>query len=132
LARNHKALKILKKLKIIGKLEDDPDSIYAHSLVEYALDTIPTELTLLFAVKEVKVAFQRDMYKTDQEEFQKNIVHQFNTHKKLDLLRKIYRSTDQLGSEIQRFLDLYDYFTTQTAKPFQLKNTIKTTFSNWI
>jgi hypothetical protein len=121
LERNYKVLKILKKFKFLGKLEDDFDSIYTHTLVEYAVDANPPELTLLFAVKEVKHAFQNGMFKTDEEEFKKSIENQFNTHKKLGLLRKIYGSGGELEPEIGRFLDLYHLITNQTASTFQLK-----------
>ncbi len=121
LERNYKVLKILKTLKIIGNLKDDFKSIYAHTLVEYAVDANPPELTLLFAVNEVRKAFEDDMYKTQQDEFHKTVAHQFDTNKKLGLLRKIYKSPAELETEVRRFLDLYEYLTNQTASTFQLK-----------
>jgi hypothetical protein len=72
LERNHKVLKLLKALGL-GALEDNFDSIYNHTLVEYAVDANPMELTLLFAAKDVEEAFQRDLYKTDRAGFEKTL-----------------------------------------------------------
>lgn len=50
LERNHKVLKLLNRLGI-GKLEDTFGSIYAHALVEYAVDAKSPDMTRLFAAK---------------------------------------------------------------------------------
>ena len=56
LERNHKILKILKTLGI-GELKATFDSVYTHSLVEYAVEAEPVELVTLFALEEVREAF---------------------------------------------------------------------------
>ncbi len=120
LERNHKTLEILKNLGF-GELKEDIKSVYAHALVEYAVDAVPVELVTLFALKEVKEAFQNDLYKKREKEFDRLIENQFNINEDLGFLKKIYKSANELKPEIQRFRDLYEYFTLQTASAFQIK-----------
>jgi hypothetical protein len=99
LERNHKVLKLLKAIGI-GALEDEFDSIYNHTLVEYAVDANPIELTLLFAAKDVKKAFQQDVYKNDRTGFEKTIEQQLLSRKKVENLKFFYQSAKDLQPEI--------------------------------
>jgi uncharacterized protein YjbI with pentapeptide repeats len=120
LDRNHKVLKIKQKLAI-DELKTDPQSVYAHALVEYAADAVPVELVTLFAVKEVKEAFQTGLHKNRQTEFDGIIKTQFDENRKLAFLKNIYAAAADLQPEIERFRELYDYFALQTADAYQLK-----------
>ncbi|MCP5102328.1 MAG: NACHT domain-containing protein [bacterium] len=120
LERNHKTLKILKALGI-GELKADIQSVYAHALVEYAVDAVPVELVTLFALNEVKEAFQTGLYKNRETEFDRIVEHQFNSNQKLGFLKNIYTSAAELQPEIRRFRDLYEYYTQRTASAFQIK-----------
>jgi hypothetical protein len=114
---------VLKLLKIldIAELKEDFDSIYAHALVEYSVDASPPELILLFVHSEVKTAFIKGIYKDAPQALAQIVEERIHADKKLALLKKIYGSTQDLQPEIDRFSELYDYFTIQTASPFQLK-----------
>lgn len=114
LERNHKVLKLLKAIGI-GALEDKFDSIYNHTLVEYAVDANPIELTLLFAAKDVKKAFQQGLCKDDRTELEKALEKQLHSNKKLAILTHIYKNAKDLEPEIEGFRNLYDYFTMQAA-----------------
>ena len=120
LERNHKVLKLLKAIGI-GALEDKFDSIYNHTLVEYAVDANPIELTLLFAAKDVKKAFQQGLCKDDHAELEKALEKQLHSNKKLSLLTHIYKNAKDLEPEIKSFCDLYKYFTLQVANPLLLR-----------
>jgi hypothetical protein len=120
LERNHKVLKLLKAIGI-GALEDKFDSIYNHTLVEYAVDANPIELTLLFAAKDVKKAFQQNLYKNDQPEFEKTLEKQLLSNKKLAILTHIYKNAGDLEPEVQAFRNLFDYFAMQAANPLMLR-----------
>jgi predicted NACHT family NTPase len=120
LERNHKVLKLLKALGL-GALEDKFDSIYNHTLVEYAVDANPIELTLLFAAKDVKKAFQQGLCKDDHTELEKALEKELFSNKKLALLTHIYKNAKDLEPEIKSFCDLYEYFTLQVANPLLLR-----------
>ena len=120
LERNHKVLKLLKAIGI-GALKDEFDSIYNQTLVEYAVDANPIELTLLFAAKDVKKAFQQGLGKDDQTGFEKALEKQLRSNKKLVILTHIYKNAKDLKTEIEGFRNLFDYFTMQTANPLMLK-----------
>ncbi|MCP5105144.1 MAG: NACHT domain-containing protein, partial [bacterium] len=81
----------------------------------------PVEIVTLFALKDVKEAFQQDLYKKRQNEFKKIIADNFANNDQISILRKAYRSAADLQPEIDRFRELYDYFVMQTANAFQLK-----------
>jgi len=100
LERNHKVLKLLKILRL-GELKDTFDSIYVHALVEYAVDANPLELTLLFATKKVKQTFEKDLYKNQQEEFEKVLEQELHSNKKLELLTHIYKNAADKDREDQ-------------------------------
>jgi hypothetical protein len=120
LERNHKVLKLLKALGL-GALEDKFDSIYNHTLVEYAVDANPLELTLLFAAKEVKTAFKQGLCNDDQTELEKALEKELLSNKKLAFLTHIYKNAKDLEPEIKSFCDLYKYFTLQVANPLLLR-----------
>ncbi len=120
LERNHKILKILNTLGI-GELKKDFPSVYAHALVKYAVAAKTVELVSLFALKEVKEAFQSGLYKNRETDFDRIIDVQFNSNQKLAFLKNIYSSAKDLQPEIRRFRQLYDDFTLQSADAFHLK-----------
>lgn len=120
LERNHKVLKLLKALGL-GALEDKFDSIYNHTLVEYAVDANPIELTLLFAAKDVKKAFQQGLCKDDHTELEKTLEKQLHSNKKLSILTHIYKNAKDLKPEIEGFRNLFDYFSMQAANPLMLR-----------
>lgn len=120
LERNHKVLKLLKALGL-GALEDKFDSIYNHTLVEYAVDANPIELTLLFAAKDVKKAFQQGLCKDDHTVLEKALEKELLSNKKLAFLTHIYKNAKDLEPEIKSFCDLYKYFTLQVANPLLLR-----------
>lgn len=112
LEREHKFLKLLKILGI-GELKDSFDSIYDYTLVEFGLDANPPEITLLFAEKKVKDAYQTN--------FENALAHHLQSHKKLDILRHIYKDAGDLQPEIKRFKGIFDRFTMKSANPQLLK-----------
>lgn len=116
--RNHKILKLLNTFDIIA-LRDDVDSIYAHALVEYAVDADPSELTKLYAVKEIRKAFQQNLYKDDQPKFKKILEQHLHSDNKLSKLASKYKSAKNLYPEINRFKELYENFILQAGTPFQ-------------
>ena len=121
LERKHKVLKILKVLHLT-ELKGDIESVYAHALVEYAVDANPAQLTLLFADKTVKQAFQQDLLKNrqKQKEFEKTL-DELLCSGSIPIVPHIYKTAADLKPEIERFKEFYDYFTLQTATAFQLK-----------
>jgi Leucine-rich repeat (LRR) protein len=89
--------------------------------VEYAVDANPLELTLLFAAKDVKKAFQQDVYKNDRTGFEKTLEQQLLSRKKVENLKFFYQSAKDLQPEIDRFKELYENFTLQASSPVQIK-----------
>lgn len=116
LERNHKVLKLLKAIGI-GELEDKFDSIYNHTLVEYAVDANPLELTLLFAAKDVKKVFQQGLCKDDHTELEEALEKQLHSNKKLAILTHIYKNAKDLEPEINGFRNLFNYFTMNVICP---------------
>ena len=120
LERNHKVLKLLQNLGV-GALKEHPDSIYAHALVEYAVDAKSPDMAVLFADKTVKKTFQQDLEKKEQIDFKTVLFDRLHAIDKLSYLTHVYKSPTHLEPDILRFRELYEYFTLQTASPFQLK-----------
>jgi hypothetical protein len=108
LEREHKFLKLMKILGI-GELKNSFESIYDYTLVEFGLDVNPPGLTLLFAEKKVKDAYQTN--------FEKALTQHLKSHKKLKTLRHIYKDANDLQPEIQRFKAIFDRFTMKSANP---------------
>jgi hypothetical protein len=117
--RNHNVLKLLEAAGI-GALKEDFDSIYAHALVEYGVDAKSLDLVKLFAAKEVKNTFKQELYK-DEQKVAEVLDHLFRDKKKMAYLTHVFKSKEDFIPEVQRFGELYDYFTTQSAKPFLRK-----------
>jgi hypothetical protein len=119
LERSHKFLK-LKKILDIGDLEPRFQSIYVHTLVEYGVDAKSLDLVKLFAAKEVKNTFEQELYK-DEQKVAEVLNRLLRDKKKLVYLTHVYKSAADFIPEVQRFRELYDYFTTQSATPFLRK-----------
>jgi hypothetical protein len=112
--QKHKLLKLL-KLVGLGELKKDVQSVYAHALVEYAVDANPAELTLLFAQKEVQQAFQANK----EDEFAE-ILEKILNSGKIPLVRHIYKSAADLKPEIERFHAFYKKYAHQSADAITL------------
>ncbi len=124
--RNYKFFRLLKVLKI-KYLKSNFDSIYAHTLIEYTVDTRWPKLALLFASPKVREAFKKNLYENENERMHKEIamimVQEFHTHKKTKYLRQggVNITIDELQPEIKRFKEKYEYYTRKTASPYELK-----------
>jgi uncharacterized protein YjbI with pentapeptide repeats/energy-coupling factor transporter ATP-binding protein EcfA2 len=116
--RKQRVLKLLRFLRL-GELKKDVESVYAHALVEYAVDANPTELTLLFAQKSVQQAFQTELYKNKKKEFAETLEEILNSGN-IPLVQHIYKSADDLKPEIDKFRNYYKNFARQSADAFAL------------
>ena len=119
LERNRHVLPLL-KLAGLGALKNDFESIYAHALVEYGIDKKP-ELVTLFALDAVKGAFQSELLKKDEAHFERILDDALHTAPEANALKSDYPNMQALKDEIEQFRNLFDYFTMQSATPFQLK-----------
>jgi hypothetical protein len=116
--RKQRVLKLLRFLRL-GELKKDVESVYAHALVEYAVDANPVELTRLFAQKKVQQAFQTELYKNKEKEFAKTLEEILNSGK-IPLVQHIYKSAADLKPEIEKFRNFYENFARQSADAFAL------------
>ncbi len=120
LDRNYKVLRLLKILDITA-LENNFESVYIHTLIEYTVDVTPLDLVYFFAAKDIKDSFETGLYKDPNEDFFNIIKQQFQSNPRLHPLVNRFPFPQDLKQEIITFVQHYDYFTFSSASPFTLK-----------
>ena len=112
--RDHVVLLTLKKAKL-SKLEDDPQSIYAHALVQYGVDKEPADLVKLFAQSDVRNAIERE-----PDALPKILESHLHQNRELKGL-KVFPSVERLQEEVDAFLEIHQTIQKRAADPFFLK-----------
>ena len=117
--RNHRAVKVLKDFNII-ELKDNYTYKYAFTLSEYGMDKQPAELVELFAHNDVFKALKDERYNHKNNVFRLALEARLHTGGYHDLKKK-FKTIESLEPEIQKFLEIYDYYENQSDSPFLLR-----------